>query len=92
MMKVPDHLYVLGDTYTCHILPSSFAFQLIPIPMMSTLSIAVATYVSICIVYRILPSFAFHPVVVQKMWRFAVAFATYISTCIVYSTQHSFAL
>jgi hypothetical protein len=20
MMKVPDHLYVLGDTYTCHML------------------------------------------------------------------------
>jgi hypothetical protein len=88
MMKVADHVYVLGDTYTCHTLTSFFAFQLILIPKMSKLVVAVATYVPICTVYRILPSFAFHPIVVQKMWRFAVAFANYVSICIVYSIHH----
>jgi hypothetical protein len=41
------------------------------------LAVVLTIYVSICIVYRILPSFAFQRIVVQKMWMFAVTLATY---------------
>jgi hypothetical protein len=40
------------------------------------LAVAVTTYVSICIVYRIQSSFAFEIIQFQKMWKLAVALET----------------
>jgi hypothetical protein len=54
-------------------------------------AVAFATYVSICIVYRILPSFALELIQFHKMWKPAVAVATYVSICVVYRILPSFA-
>jgi hypothetical protein len=72
MINVPDHVYVLGLTYTCHTLKNitdkrnnntcdkpSFAFELNQFQKMWKLAVALETYVLFYIVYCILPSFVF---------------------------------
>jgi hypothetical protein len=55
------------------------------------LAVAVTTYVSICIVYRIQPSFASEIIQFQKMWKLDVALETYVSCYTVYRILPSFA-
>jgi hypothetical protein len=54
------------------------------------LDVAVTTYVSICIVLRILHCFAFRIICFLMMWKLAVAVATYVSSNVTkaeYSTR-----
>jgi hypothetical protein len=50
---------------------------------MWNLAVAVTTYISICIVLRILPSFVFAVFPFLTMWNLDVAVTTYVSICIV---------